>query len=317
MAAKSLKIKIKSVPLFLLFINRFKRIKWYFITGNNKDDYEYIKKMYRNATNRDLNLKNPERLTEKLQWLKLFYRDERIEQCSDKYLVRDYIAQKGHGDLLNECYGIYDNANKIDFDSLPEKFVMKATHGSGWNLVVNDKSKVNWFIWKRIFNCWLKQNLYVFGREWNYKNLKPRIIIEKYLEDDSGELRDYKVICFNGKPNFMQIDQNRASDHKRTYITVDGEIMDMNDGYPLIPDFTLEEIHNKIFKIAEDFADLSSYVRVDFYIANSKIYMGEITFFGASGFYTFSPDKCDVELGRQIVLPEPNNNLPLYNRINK
>lgn len=301
----TIKARIKNVPWVLLLWNEKRRIqaKHYM---KKYDDLTAIKMMYKKSTGNELSLDDPRRFTEKLQWLKLFYRNKRIPICTDKYLVRKYLQDLGYGFLLNELIGVYKDVREIDFDKLPNQFVLKATHGSGWNLICSNKTKINWFWWKKIINSWMKQNLYIYGREWNYNEIKPKIIIEKYLEDDSGELRDYKVFCFNGEAKYLQIDENRFSNHKRTYIDVDGNIMGINDGYPQIPNIKMNTIPKDIFEIANNISKPFPHARIDFYICNNTIYFGEITFFDGSGFCKMNPDIYDYIFGKLLVLPEAN-----------
>lgn len=280
------------------------------------NDYEFVKCKYE-AMGRPLNLANPKRYTEKLQWLKIFWRDDLARVVSDKYEVRKYIEDMGHPEILNDLIAVYDNVDDFDLKSLPERFVIKASHGSGWNLIVKDKSKVSWFWWKKIMRSWLKQNLYWFGREWNYEKQKPRIIVEKYLEDDSGELRDFKIFCFNGNPTYIQIDENRFSNHKRVYLDVNGNPIDMTDSrsYHNYVDFEFNDTHKKLIELAKKLSSPFPSVRVDFYYCNGKIYFGELTFFHASGFYSFNPDEWDEKWGDLLTLPKPNHNLDLYKEL--
>lgn len=281
-------------------------------------DYEHICKLY-SKLGRKLNLKNPHRYTEKLQWLKLFYRNDLMPIVSDKYEVRKYLEDKGYGYLLNELIAVYENVDEINIDELPDQFVIKASHGSGWNLIVKDKSQVNWFWWKKIMRSWLKQNLSWFGREWNYANQKPRLIVEKYLEDDSGELRDYKIICLNGEPQFMQIDQNRSTNHIRIYVDENGQIVDMDDSQKHHGIFKVPfgDNQRKMFELARELSQPFPNVRIDFYEHNGKIYFGEFTFFGGSGFYSFEPDEWDYTWGEKLLLPVANYNLNLLRTINE
>lgn len=277
------------------------------------DDYDFICWMYKKHCGLDINLVNPKRYTEKLQWLKLFYRNDLMPIVSDKYEVRKYLEKNGYGYLLNELVAVYESVDDFDVSQLPKSFVAKASHGSGWNLIVKDKDKVNWFMWKKIMRSCLKQNLYWFGREWNYKSQKPRIVVEKYLQDDSGELRDYKIICINGTPDFMQIDQNRFSNHKRLYVDEKGNPLSFGDSQDNtdLDGFVFGDIHKEMMRIAEELCKPFPMVRVDFYECNGRIIFGELTFFGGSGFFKFNPDSMDEELGKKIKLPTPNHNLEL------
>ncbi len=283
---------------------------------NKYSDYEFISKKYE-SLGRPLNLADPKRFTEKLQWLKLFWRNEDMPICSDKYEVRDYLTRHGYSELLNELIFEFDDLDHFVPASLPKQFVIKAAHGSGWNMIVKDKDKVNWFWWKRIMKSWLKQNLYWFGREWNYQNQKPRIIVEKYLEDDSGELRDFKVFCFNGNPQFVQIDENRTSNHKRVYVDCEGKPLPIKDSqaHGIPSQIRFSDVQKEMIQIAADLSKPFPHVRVDFYEQNGRIIFGEMTFFDGSGFYSFDPDEWDYTIGEMLELPTPNYNLELYNRI--
>ena len=282
------------------------------------DDYEFVKMCYQKL-GRELNLADPKRYTEKLQWLKLFWRDDLAPICSDKYEVRKYLEDKGYAYLLNDLIAVYETVDDFDITALPEHFVLKASHGSGWNLIVKDKSKVNWFWWKKIMRSWMKQNLYWFGREWNYQDQKPRLIVEKYLEDSSGELRDYKIFCMNGNPCFIQIDENRATNHKRVYLDCEGKPLPMQDshGHGAQISATFGSIQREMLRIAEDLSKPFPNVRVDFYECSGKIYFGELTFFDGSGFYSFEPDTWDFTWGEKLTLPEPNHNLELLSAVRK
>ena len=311
-----IKEKIKNTP----GLNYIRLECWRFYAKaqfKKYDDYTFICQMYKKHCGREINLENPTRYTEKLQWLKLFYRNELMPIVSDKFAVRKYLEDNGYGWMLNDLIAVYENVDDIDIAALPERFVLKAAHGSGWNLIVKDKNEIDWFIWKKIMKSWMKQNLYWFGREWNYQSQKPRIIIEKYLEDDSGELRDYKIICMNGEPGFMQIDQNRATNHKRVYVDVEGKPLQFGDSHDAsdLAGFVFGDLQKKMIEIARELAKPFPMVRVDFYAYNGSIIFGELTFFGGSGFFKFDPDEMDEELGAKIILPEPNYNIELYKKI--
>lgn len=314
MSVKSRLKRIKKTPIGLLIWNEHRRFCAVQIK-KRYNDFEQINKMYHESTGRKVNWSEPQRFTEKLQWLKLFYRNEQMPICSDKYTVRAYLQERGYADLLNEVYAVYDNPDDIKVDQLPDRFVLKGTAGSGWNLICQDKAKINWFWWKKIMKSWLKQDLSVYGREWNYEHLDGKIVIEKYLEDESGALRDYKVFCFNGVPKFMQVDESRFTNHKRIYVKCNGEVIKVQDGIRCMETFEITEIHRKLFEIAQNLSKDFPHVRVDFYICNEKIYFGEMTFFDGSGFYTLDPDSVDMEWGSYLTLPEPNANLDIYERL--
>lgn len=303
--------------LTLRWLRRMYWSVWIEVYSKHTGDYKFICRGYQKATGRMPCLSTPERYTEKLQWLKLFYRDPLIERCSDKYDMKRYLQEQGYGNLAVETIGIFDNVSDIDLSKLPNRFVLKATHGSGWNLICTDKEKLDWRRWKRLFRIWQKQNPHWFGREWNYKSLKPRIIVEQYLQDDSGELRDYKIFCFNGNPMYMQVDENRLTNHRRKYYDRNGNLLVMQDSHQHSGEskaiFSDKQKH--MFELAEVLAKPFPMVRIDCYEQNSNLYIGEFTFFDGSGFFKFVPDEWDFVWGKQFILPEPNFNLELLNSL--
>ena len=277
------------------------------------DDHTFICKKYR-TLGREINLENPKRYTEKLQWLKLFYRNDLMPVCSDKYEVRAYLTEKGYEYLLNDLIAVYENVDDFDPEILPDQFVLKASHGSGWNLIVKDKSKVNWFLWKRIMRSWLEQNLYWFGREWNYDKLSPRIIVEKYIDSGDGQLTDYKFFCFNGVVEFIQVDRDRFLEHKQTYFDTEWNKLAFSTGHAHF-DEGCPKSFDEMKRIAEELSKPFPHVRVDFYHINGKIYFGEFTFFDGSGFYSYEPDEWDFHWGEKLKLPKPNFNQDLHESI--
>lgn len=278
-------------------------------------DKTMIKLQYYIKTGRRLNLKHPQRYTEKLQWYKLYYRDPLMQQCSDKYDVREYVKSKGLGHILNECYGVYERVEDIDFDSLPNQFVLKDTLGGGGNSVIicKDKPTFDLEIAKKQMQKWLKinSNRKNEGREWVYTGRKKhRIIIEKYISAPNDNLIDYKFFCFSGKPYiFYLITDRNLGDHGKAVI------LDMN--YNRVPARTLtqsilEDIppkpqnFEKMIEYASALSEDFPHVRVDFYNVDGNILFGELTFFGASGYQKFVPDAFDFVLGRKFALPEKN-----------
>ena len=158
-----------------------------------------LKAEFRRHVGYSLNLNNPSTFNEKLQWLKLNWHDKNATICADKYEVRGFIKEKGLSHILNDLYGVYDNVDDIQIDELPEQFVMKVTHGCGQNLICTDKSKLNWEEEKKNFKKWMNISHYYKSLEWVYKDIKPRIIVEKLINTSDGKPpKDYKVFCFNG-----------------------------------------------------------------------------------------------------------------------
>lgn len=264
-------------------------------------DEKAIKRYYRKKSKGNmLNLDNPKRFSEKLQWYKLNGKDPLMQICADKNRVRKYISDLGYGYLLNEQYGVFKNVEDIDFDSLPNKFVMKAAHGSGWNIIVKDKNKLNKKKAKMLMRSWLKQDTSWSGREWVYKDMPRSIVIEKYLEDETGELRDYKFFCFNGQPRFMQLEVGRNTAHNtRNFYDMDWKLMPFGKELPHNPNLNVPKptLFDEMKKIAENLCKPFQFVRVDLYQANGKVYFGELTFFPAGGAPDFVPDQYDEIVG--------------------
>lgn len=310
MSLRSILRKLKCNPIGLYFWNEYRRIEG---KSSKKiySDFEFINKVYLRVTGRNINWNNPQRFTEKLQWLKLFYRNPLIEKCTDKYTARQYIVSCNHPELLNELIGVYDSVNEIDFDTLPQQFVLKVSHGSGWNIICKDKLKLNWSMYKHIINSWLKQNLYIYGREWNYEALSPKIIIEKYIDSGDGQLTDYKFFCFNGEVGFIQVDRDRFDSHKQSYFDIDWNLLPFTTGHASIQE-TKPICFEKMVQLAKELSKPFPHVRIDFYNIGNKIYFGEFTYFDGSGFYNFDPDKWDLYWGEKLKLPAANFNEALY-----
>lgn len=258
--------------------------------------------------NRMLNLSKPQRYTEKIQLYKLNYKNNLMIQCVDKYDVRDYVKKCGLEKILNECYGVYDNAEEVDFDKLPDSFVCKDTLGGGGTsvVIINDKTKYDLDKLKNIMKGWTNLAIGIpeGGREWPYySGKKHRIIIERLIESEEKNkgLVDYKFICFNGKVEYILVLGNRAFGKK-----VDGAFFDRN--YNLLEVkrrdlgfLTSNRIkprnYEMMLKYAEQIAKPFPHARIDFYNVNGKIFFGEITFYDGSGYMQFDPDEFDYELG--------------------
>lgn len=264
-------------------------------------DKKAVMAFYRRKTGRELDLSDPQTFSEKMNWYKLNHRDPLMQKCADKSAVREYVASVGYSDLLNEVYGVYEKVSQIDIEALPEQFVLKASHGSHMSYIVKDKKSFDWKKAKRMMESWLHQNIYWSGREWVYKDIPRRIIAEKYLEDESGELRDYKFFCFNGVPVYMQYDGERfTGKHYRNYYEMDKTLLNLDDdvGHNSNKPFPLEDKDfEKMKSIAADLSKPFQFVRTDFYLVNGKVYFGELTFFHNGGMAWFKPEKYDYIFG--------------------
>ena len=296
----SIKSKIRKSPYGLLLINRLHEKKNKRNLKKYTDEQQVLRWYQSKSGGKTPNLENPKTFSEKQQWYKLCYRDALMEKCADKYDVREYIKECGYENLLNEIYGIYDKVEDLPIRELPDKFVIKGTHGSGFNLIVKDKQTIKWKIWKKIMKSWLKQDIYWSGREWVYKNLKHRLVVEKYLEDSSGGLLDYKFFCFNGEPRFMQLEVGRYTNYNtRNFYDMEWNLMPFGKELAHNPNIIVEKPKGfeEMQEIAKKLSAPFSFVRVDLYEVQGKIYFGELTFFPAGGAPDFKPIEFDKIVG--------------------
>ena len=270
-----------------------------------------IKHVFTKNFNKEINLESPRTFNEKLNWLKLNWYDERARMCSDKYLVRDFVREKGLGHLLNPLCGqeVYNNPDQIDLDELPEKFVLKATHDSGHNIICTDKKKINMKLAKKKMKWWLKIDYSVMSGEWAYKNNNPRIICEEYLEDkEKGELLDYKFFCFNGRPEMIFLASDRKNHAKSDFYDLSWNKLPFRWIYePSGKIFEKPEKLQEMIKYAAILSEGFPFVRVDFYEVQGQVYFGELTFFHGGGCGWFKPESVDLELGEKIILPLKQN----------
>lgn len=272
----------------------------------NMDDEKYIKRMYKSRMGKDINLENPKTFNEKINWLKLYDRKEIYTKMVDKYEVKKYVANVIGNEYIIPTIGIYDNWNEINFKDLPSKFVIKCTHDSGGLVIVKEKNKINYKESKNKIEKSLKNNYYFLNREWPYKNVKPRILIEKYMVDESGyELKDYKFFCFNGKVQYVKVDFDRMKEHHANYY--DRLFRLQPFGEASCPPKVNKKIekpkdYKEMIEIAEKLAQGLKFIRVDLYNINGKIYFGELTFYPAGGFGKFIPEVWDEKMGSMIDL---------------
>ena len=250
-----------------------------------------------------INFRNPKTLNEKLQWLKIYDRKDIYTTMVDKYEMKKYVEEKIGKGYTVETLGVYNSFDEINFDKLPNKFVIKCTHDSGGLVVVTDKKKLDIEAAREKINKSLKRNYYLFSREWPYKNVKPRIIIEKYMVDESGvELKDYKIFCFNGKAEYVEVDFNRFVEHKLNPYDFDWKPLNFCDkskndySAKISKPKRLEDMRN----IAETLSKDMAFLRVDFYSIKDKIYVGELTLYPGSGFIEFEPRSVDLKYGKKL-----------------
>lgn len=271
-------------------------------------DKLYISFKYRTIMGRWPNLKNPRYLSEKLQWMKLYYKNDLYPMLVDKYEVRRYIEDNLGKEYLIPLIGVWDTPEDIEWDILPDKFVLKCTNGSHTNIICTDSSKFDKEDALLKLKKWMKSNqTFYYGREWPYKYVKPRIIAEKFIESDSDAgIVDYKFMCFNGKPDNVMICSDRMSGNTRfDHFDKNWNFLRYQYVDKLKPnDYTLDKPSgmDDMFKIAEKLSKPFPFVRVDLYYENNQIYFGELTFFPQSGFDTDFTPETDLYFGSLLSL---------------
>lgn len=268
-----------------------------------------IRLQYYAALGRKLNLKEPKRFTEKIEWYKLNYKNPLMTICADKYLVRSYVEEKGFIELLPELYGVYDSFDEIDFSILPNAFAIKCNNGSGTNIFIKDKNQMDINKIERIVRSWDKVNTLSIGREWVYKDIEQKIVIEELLIplDDfqvNYGLNDYKVMCFNGEAKYIWVDINRSDEHQRNFYDLDWNLLQVTSDKPQYPGDIKKPVGlDQMIETATTFSKDFPFVRVDYYNLNDTVYVGELTFYPWSGTVQFTPDSFDYHLGELFSLP--------------
>ena len=271
------------------------------------DDETYLKLMYWANTGKKLNLDNPRTFNEKIQWLKLHDYKPEYSTMVDKYEAKKWVASRIGEEYVIPTLGVWDSFDEIEFDKLPNQFVLKCTHDSGGLVICKDKSILDIKKAKKKIESSLKRNYFVVGREYPYKNVKPRIIAEKYMEDTTTkELRDYKILTFGGIAKALFIVSNKQNGKNcADYFDINFVPLNLTWG---CPNSTIKPSKPKCFdemvKAAEILAKGTVELRVDFYEVNGKAYFGEMTFFDGSGFEIIDPDEWDNKFGEMIKLPD-------------
>ena len=268
-------------------------------------DKASIKLKYRFLMKRKLNLKEPKTFNEKLNWIKLYYRKPIMTTMVDKYEVKKLVSNLIGEEYVIPSIAIYDKWDDIEFDKLEAPFVLKTTHSSGVIAVVKDKETFDYETTKKKFNKSLRQNYFYSCREWPYKNVKPRIIVEKFIKDSKEDnLPVYKFFCFNGEPYLVQtIKHDKTTYETIDYFDMDWKRLDLRQNFnnsevPLDRPNNFEEMKELASKLSSGFP----FVRVDLYSVDGKIYFSEFTFFSDAGYQRFYPDEWDLKLGEKIVL---------------
>lgn len=278
------------------------KMKWELIERIYPDK-KYLSVIFKRRLGYQMDWKNPVSFNQKLQWMKLYDRNPLYSQYADKIAVRDFVAETIGERYLIPALGIYEKADEIDFNSLPDRFVLKCNHGAKYNIICKDKEKFDAEAAKKQLNIWLKDKYWRKKREYHYKAIKPMIICEQYIEDSqTGTLNDYKVFMIHGEPYMIQVDMDRFYEHTRNIYDVNWNLLDVEISFPkgkadaVKRPTNLDEMLECARKLSKNFAE----VRVDFYVINSQLYFGEMTFFSGAGFSKYSPTEFEFEMGRKL-----------------
>ena len=267
----------------------------------------YLKLRWRVRMGYPLNLDNPQTFNEKLQWLKINYRNPLYTTLVDKYAVKKYVEEKIGAEHVVPLIASWDSVNDIDWNALPNQFVVKCSHDCGGMVICKDKSKLNIEEAKRKLRKCLKTNYYYKSREWPYRGVKPKIFCEAYMEDEHGELRDYKWFCFDGVPKALFIASDRqkeGEDTKFDFYDTEFNHLPFTNGHPNSTEHIVKpEGFEKMKELAAKLSQGMPQVRIDFYDVNGHIYFGEFTFFHWGGMTPFKPKEWDYKFGSWIKLP--------------
>lgn len=269
---------------------------------NHMSDEKYLKKKFKLLLGYDLNLENPQTFNEKLQWLKLYDRKPEYTTMVDKYAVKKYVADKIGEQYIIPTLGVWDSFENIDFDKLPNQFVLKCTHDSSSVLICEDKSKFDKQAAAVKFNSTLKRNFYWAGREWPYKNVPRKIIAEKYM---GYNLNDYKLLCFKGKCKVIEVHTDRfKGNHGQIFLDDKWNLTNITQGKTADKFITKPKTLDLMLKYSAILSKDITHLRVDWYEVNDKLYFGELTFYDGAGFDPFDKYEYDEYLGSLIDLPE-------------
>jgi hypothetical protein len=251
-----------------------------------------------------IRINNPQTFNEKIQWLKLYYKNPLLSVCADKIGVRKYVAENIGENYLIPIHKIYNSYKDIKIEDLPNSFALKAAHGSKWNIICHQKSMLN----SNEFYCnikkWGNTNYFWFGYEYAYKNIKPRYICEQLILDKGKMPNDFKFFCFNGNPTYIQVDVNRYDKHQRIFYSPDWELLPFTLGFEKYNGIIEKPKKlSEALQIAKKLSKEFPFVRVDLYLLNEQIYFGEMTFYPGEGSERFTPSYWDRKMGELLKLP--------------
>lgn len=285
---------------------------------NRTEDRKYLQKIYKARIGRPLNLEDPQLFSEKLQWLKLNDHNPLYTQLVDKYRVREYIAEKIGEEHLIPLLGVWDDPDDIDFDALPDQFVLKCNHNSGTGMCIcRDKSKLDYAAVRKGLKKGLQENFYLRHREWPYKDVPRKIIAEKFMPYAPGKngLDDYRFFCFHGEPKLVYVYQTEALSFDNKPSVSSRDIFDMNWNHLPVcqksgnaPTRPLPPANfNKMVKLSKCLSENIPFLRVDFYEIQGKVYVGELTLYPFGGVVPFDPPDWDEKIGAWLTLPKTND----------
>lgn len=286
-------------------IFRSLRDRYYWGT-NDLQKEKILKRWYFRITGNELDLKTPISFNEKIQWLKLYDNTALKTLLADKHLAREYVANKIGQEHLIPILGVCDSFDEINFDKMPNQFVLKANHGSGWNSIIKDKAVMDYKSEKKKFDRWMYTNFATeYGYELHYMNIPPKIVVEKYMADFDGTIFDYRFFCFNGAPKFLWVDTGSGTQkHKRSIFDAFGNIQDYLVNYPAIePLPEMPDTFSQMKEYAKILSKEFAFVRVDFYSIKGNIYFGELTFTPQSGTGKWNNNEQNLLYGNLITLP--------------
>ena len=295
--------KIRKLFHYLIHDRRIIKILLLHKVSAIYSDRKFLVKLFRLVMGYELNLDTPQTFNQKLNWLKLHDRKSQYTTMADKYRVKRYVTDAIGAEYVIPCYGAWERYEDIDFDQLPNQFVLKTNHDSSGATLCNDKTSINHAKLKKHFNKLLARNYYYHLREWPYKNIKPLIIAEKLLVDHTSErLRDYKFWCFNGIPTYMYC-TIKGGDVYENFYDMDFNPVNISHGFRRhIPEFDKPSQFDKMKDLAAKLSTNIPFVRIDFFEVDNKLYFGEFTFYDWGGMKPFVNKIQDIELGQLINL---------------
>lgn len=286
-------------------LRKYNQTKFSFLNKYSNDDAKVIKAKYLSKNKRILNLETPKEFMEKIQWLKLYHYKEEYGQYVDKFGVRTFVEAKIGKEYLNEVIGIYDTVEEINFENLPQQYAIRGTHGSGYNVIVKNASLINCLDQKNKLRSFLKSNYYNKYRETIYKEVKPRLLIEKYITNCEEGLVDYKFYCFHGQPKYVLVKKTENGKEKKCFYDLNWNkiVSSEEDENWLKSEIEKPANFNEMLKVASKLSDQFIFIRVDLYSIEDRILFGELTFFPTGGHNRFRVDHLNLEMGNLIKLP--------------